>query len=255
MILSDERRGRTVVKIAAIIQARMGSTRLPGKVLMDLGGKTVLARVVSRLRRATLLHEIVVATTDSVADNAIVRECDRLGVLFFRGSENDVLDRYYQAARMCSAETVVRITSDCPATDSQLVDETIRIFQQEHADYASNVFPRTYPRGLDTEVFTVAALEQGWRDAHEPHEREHVTPYFYEHPELFRLVSLRGRIDYSRYRWTLDTAEDLKLLRTIYARFDNRDDFSWSEVIQLMEREPELAEVNSDVAQKALQGV
>jgi spore coat polysaccharide biosynthesis protein SpsF len=255
MILSDERRRGRAVKVTAIIQARMGSTRLPGKVLMDLGGKTVLARVVNRLRRATLLHEIVVATTDSGADNAIVRECDRIGVLFFRGSENDVLDRYYQAARMCATEAVVRITSDCPVIDSQVVDETIRAFQQDRADYASNVFPRMYPRGLDTEVFTVAALEQAWRDAHEPYEREHVTPYFYEHPELFRLGSPRGRIDYSRYRWTLDTAEDLELLRTIYTRFDNRDDFSWGEVIQLMEREPGLAELNSDVAQKALQGV
>jgi spore coat polysaccharide biosynthesis protein SpsF len=255
MILSDEALGRTVLKVVAIIQARMGSTRLPGKVLMDMGGKTVLARVVSRLRRATLLHELVVATTDSVADDAIVRECDRLGVLFFRGSENDVLDRYYQAARMCAAEIVVRITSDCPVIDCQPVDEAIRFFQQEHADYASNVFPRTYPRGIDTEVFTTAALEQAWRDAHEPYEREHVTPYFYEHPELFRLASLRARIDYSRYRWTLDTAEDLELLRTIYARFDERDHFSWDDVIQLMEREPGLAELNSHVAQKALQGV
>jgi len=232
----------------------MGSTRLPGKVLKDLGGETVLARVVGRLRRATTVDEIVVATTDSAADDAIVRECHRLKVSSFRGSENDVLDRYYRAAQVCAARTVVRVTSDCPVIDPQLVDETVRVFQQQRGDYASNAFPRTYPRGLDTEVFTVAALEQAWRDAHEPYEREHVTPYFYEHPELFRLVSLRGEIDCSQYRWTLDTAEDLELLRTIYARFGNQDDFSWSEVIQLMEREPELTELNSRVVQKALQG-
>jgi spore coat polysaccharide biosynthesis protein SpsF len=242
------------VKITAIIQARMGSTRLPGKVLMDLGGETVLARVVGRLRRATRVNEIVVATTDSVADDAIVRECHRLEVSSFRGSENDVLDRYYQAARVCAAGAVVRITSDCPVIDPQLVDETIRVFHQQCGDYASNVFPRTYPRGLDTEVFTMAALKQAWRDAHEPYEREHVTPYFYEHPELFRLVSQCGRIDYSQYRWTLDTTEDLELLRTIYARFSNQDDFRCGEVIQLMECEPELAELNSDVVQKAVHG-
>jgi spore coat polysaccharide biosynthesis protein SpsF len=138
--------------------------------------------------------------------------------------------------------------------DPQLVDETIEMFQQQHGDYGSNIFPRTYPRGLDTEIFTVAALEQAWRDAREPYEREHVTPYFYQHPELFKLVSRRGLIDYSQYRWTLDTVEDLELLRTIYARFRSTDDFSWGEVIQLMEREPELAEVNSCVVQKALQG-
>jgi len=242
------------MKITAIIQARMGSTRLPGKVLLDLGGETVLARVVSRLRRATQVNEIAVATTNSVADDAIVRECSRLKVSSFRGSENDVLDRCYQAARVFAADVIVRITSDCPVIDPDLVDETIGLFQRQRGDYAGNSFPRTYPRGLDVEVFTIAALEQAWRDAHKPYEREHVTPYFYEHPELFHLVSLRGRVDFSQYRWTLDTAEDLALLRTIYARFSNQDDFSWGEVIQLMEREPGLAELNSRVVQKALQG-
>jgi spore coat polysaccharide biosynthesis protein SpsF len=230
----------------------MGSTRLPGKVLMDLAGKTVLARVVSRLRRAERVDEIVVATTDSLADDAIVRECHQLKVEYFRGSEDDVLDRYYQTARLCAAGAVARITSDCPLIDPQLVDKTIRLFQQQGGDYCSNMFPRTYPRGLDTEVFTVAALEQAWRDARDSCEREHVTPYFYRHPELFRLISLRGQIDYGQYRWTLDTAEDLELLRAIYSRFGNEDDFSWGEAIQLMEREPELAELNSRVVQKAL---
>ena len=242
------------MKIAAIVQARMGSTRLPGKVLMNMEGKTVLARVVGRLRRATRLDEIVVATTASVADDAIVQECHQLEVEYFRGSENDVLDRYCRAARVRAAGVVVRVTSDCPVIDPQLVDETVGIFQQKGADYASNVFPRSYPRGLDTEVFTIAALEQACRDAHAPYQREHVTPYFYEHPELFRLASLRGQLDYSQYRWTLDTAEDLMLLRTIYARFFNRDDFSWTEVIRLMDHEPELAELNSQVVQKAMQG-
>jgi len=242
------------VKITAVIQARLGSTRLPGKVLMDLGGKSVLSRVVDRLRRAKKLDEIVVATTNSVADDAIVRECHQLKVGYLRGSENDVLDRYQRAALVCSAQVVVRITSDCPLIDPQLVDETIWTFQRHCADYASNVFPRTYPRGLDTEIFTTAALEQAWNDAHEPYQREHVTPYFHEHPELFRMASLRGHVDYSQYRWTLDTPEDLVLLRTIYARFFNRDDFSWAEVIRLMEHEPELAELNSQVVQKAMQG-
>jgi spore coat polysaccharide biosynthesis protein SpsF len=242
------------VRITAIIQARIGSTRLPGKVLMDLGGKSVLSRVVDRLRRAKRLDEIVVAITDSVADDAIVRECHQLKVGYFRGPENDVLDRYQRAARVYAAQVVVRITADCPLIDPQLVDETIGAFQQQRADYASNIFPRTYPRGLDTEVFATAALEQAWHHTHEPYQREHVTPYFYEHPGLFRLASLRGRIDYSHYRWTLDTAEDLVLLRTIYARFFNRDNFSWGEVIRLMEHQPELAELNSQVAQKAMQG-
>ena len=242
------------LKVAAIVQARMGSTRLPGKVLMDLEGCTVLARVVGRLRRATRVDEIVVATTDCAADDDIVLECRGLGVSIFRGSETDVLDRYYQAAQQVAAGVVVRITSDCPVIDPQLVDETIRVFHQQRGDYATNTFPRTYPRGLDTEVFTVNALERAWRDARGPYEREHVTPYFYQHPDLFHLVSQRGQIDYSQYRWTLDTAEDLELLRVIYSHFNGADDFSWGEVIQLMEREPELVELNSHVVQKALQG-
>jgi spore coat polysaccharide biosynthesis protein SpsF len=241
------------MKIVAIVQARMGSTRLPGKVLMDLGGKTVLARVVARLRRAILIDQIVVATTDSVIDNAIIRECQRLQVEYFRGSENDVLDRYYQAANSCEAQIVVRITADCPLIDAEVVDDVIRVLLSR-GDYASNTLARTYPRGLDAEVFTIAALERAWQDAHEPHQREHVTPYFYEHTEIFELTSLRGRIDYSRYRWTLDTAEDLELLRTIYARLDNRDDFHWLRAVRVMEDEPDLAERNVHVVQKALQG-
>lgn len=242
------------MKIVAVVQARMGSTRLPGKVLVDLGGKTVLARVVGRLRRSARVAEIVIATTESVRDDAIVRECRQLGVSCFRGSENDVLDRYYRAARTCAAGAVVRITSDCPVIDPQIVDKTVTVFDEQCGDYASNVFPRTYPRGLDTEVFTLAALEQAWHNAHASYEREHVTPYFYEHPAIFRLVSQRGQVDYSQYRWTLDTAEDLELLRIIYSRFGNQDDFAWSEAVQLMKREPELAELNAHVLQKTLQG-
>lgn len=240
------------MKITAIIQARMGSTRLPGKVLMNLGGETVLGRVVRRLRRATLIDEIAVATTNCAADDAVVRESDRLGVPYFRGSENDVLDRYYRAAKKFASEAVVRITADCPVIDPHVVDETIRVFRDQCADYTSNGLLPIYPRGLDTEVFTYEALERAWREGREPHQREHVTPYFYEHPELFSLASVRNDADRSQYRWTLDTVEDLELLRAIYTRFDNNDDFGWEEIIQVMEREPQLAQLNSHVVQKAL---
>ena len=240
------------MNIVAIIQARMGSSRLPGKVSMDLGGETVLGRVVRRLQRSRHISKIVVATTTVPADEVIVAECDRLEVLCFRGSEHDVLDRYYQAARANAADALVRVTSDCPLIDPELVDETVEVFRDEHADYASNVFPRTYPRGLDTEVFSFDALDRAWREAREAHQREHVTPYLYEHPQIFKLASLSGAADYSRYRWTLDTREDLELLRAIYSRFDGRDDFSWQEVLCLMEREPELADLNSQVLQKSV---
>ena len=240
------------MNIVAIIQARMGSSRLPGKVLKDLGGETVLARVVRRLQRSRQIARIIVATTTAPGDEVIVAECDRLQALCFRGAEQDVLDRYYQAARANAADAVVRVTSDCPLIDPELVDETVEVFRDEHADYASNVFPRTYPRGLDAEVFSFDALDRAWREAREAHQREHVTPYLYEHPQIFKLASLSGAADYSRYRWTLDTREDLELLRAIYSRFDGRDDFSWQEVLCLMEREPELADLNSQVLQKSV---
>jgi spore coat polysaccharide biosynthesis protein SpsF len=240
------------VKVIAIIQARMGSTRLPGKVLKDLCGETVLARVVSRLRHCQRIEGVIVATSTEPADTAIVEECERLGTSVFRGNEQDVLDRYYQAALTARAEAVVRITADCPLIDPEITDDTIEVFLKESPDYASNVLERTYPRGLDTEVMTFGALESAWREAREPHQREHVTPYLYEHPERFKLLSVPGEMDYSGYRWTVDTPEDLDLLRAVYARFGKRDDVSWREVLQLMEREPELAEINRHIVQKTL---
>ncbi|HZR56174.1 MAG TPA: glycosyltransferase family protein [Terriglobales bacterium] len=243
------------MRIVAVVQARMGSTRLPGKVLMDLSGNTVLARVVTRLQRSKFINQTVVATTESDVDDAIICECERIGVSCFRGSEEDVLDRYYRAVREYNAETVVRVTADCPLIDPEIVDRTIELFFQKDADYATNDVPRTFPRGLDVEVFTMSSLEQAWQEARKPYERVHVTPYFYEHPEIFRTVSLVGESDSSRYRWTLDTEDDLKLLRAVYERFQNTDMFDCTEVLALMQREPELLELNSRVLQKSLQGV
>jgi len=240
------------MKIAAIIQARMNSSRLPGKVLMDLGGETVLARVVQRIRRTSLVDEIVVATTGSTVDQAIVDECQRLGVSVFRGEENDVLDRYYQAARWMGAEGIVRITSDCPLIDPQITDKTIRSFLDRRPDYASNALERTYPRGLDTEVMTRDALACAWREAEMPYQRAHVTPYFYENPNRFNILAVKGSIDYSDHRWTLDTWEDLAFIRAVYDRLNNDDSFTWHDALVVLQREPELMELNRGVMQKAL---
>lgn len=240
------------MKITAMVQARMGSTRLRGKVLKDLGGETALGRVVRRLRRAELIDEIVIATTTSESEEPILREARRLGVLSFRGDELDVLDRYYQAARAFQPDVVVRITSDCPLIDPEITDKTIGAFLRHRVDYASNALDRTYPRGLDTEVMTADALGMAWRKAKLPYEREHVTPFLYEHPELFKLLPVTNDVNYSAHRWTLDTREDLEFIRAIYARFENRDDFSWCDVIEVLEREPELVEVNRHVRQKVL---
>lgn len=229
----------------------MGSTRLPGKVLKDLCGATVLARVVNRTRRATLLDEIVVATTVKPADEAIVQECERLSVACFRGDEADVLDRYCRAAQHFSAEVIVRITSDCPLIDPKIIDKTVRAFLEERPDYASNTCVPTYPRGLDTEVMTLAALQLACANAIHPYQRSHVTPYIYENPKKFRILSVMGDKDNSAHRWTVDTPEDLEFVLAVYSRF--RDDrFLLSDVLKLMEREPQLAEINRDVKQKSV---
>lgn len=240
------------MKVTAVIQARMGSTRLPGKVLMDLGGKTVLARVVDRLRRATLVNEILVATTDSIADDAIIQECRRIDAASFRGSEDDVLDRYYQAALLTTGEGIVRITSDCPLIDAQIADDTIRSFLDLRPDYASNSLQRTYPRGLDTEVMTRDALACAWREAQFPYQRAHVTPYLYENPGRFDILAVKGCFDYSDQRWTLDTPQDLAFIRAVYERLGNDDSFTWHDAMVVLQREPELVELNRGVMQKAL---
>jgi spore coat polysaccharide biosynthesis protein SpsF len=240
------------MKIVAIIQARLGSSRLPRKVLMDLCGAAVLDRVLNRLGRSELIQELLVATTVEPADDAIVEHCERVGRRVFRGSEHDVLDRYYRAAEFMGADVVVRITSDCPVIDPEVTDATIRAFLDRRADYASNTRVRTYPRGLDTEVMTVQALERAWRESTKSYQREHVTPYIYENPGKFKLHGIENDGDCSQHRWTVDTPEDLQLLRAIYARFGGRDDFGWREVLEFVERDPSLADINRHIAQKAV---
>jgi spore coat polysaccharide biosynthesis protein SpsF len=240
------------MRVVAIIQARMGSTRLPGKVLMDLGGEPVLVRVVERTRRAKTLDEILVATSDLAADNAIAQLCVERSWHYFRGSAADVLDRYYRAAVATRADVIVRITADCPLIDPDVVDLAVGEFLKHGGDYASDDNPRTLPRGLDAEVLTFSALERAWKEGKEAYQREHVTPFVYEHPEWFSVISVRNDTDYSQYRWTLDTVEDLELLRAVYEKLGNRDDFGWREVLALMEREPELAKLNAHVVQKSL---
>jgi spore coat polysaccharide biosynthesis protein SpsF len=238
------------MQITAIVQARTGSTRLPGKVLMDLGGETVLARVLRRLRRASRIHEIVVATTDAGSDDEIVSECVRLQASCFRGSEHNVLDRYLRAAEQFRSDLIVRITADCPLIDPEVVDEVVAACITKQVDLSCNDVPHTFPRGLDVEAFTIETLRRIQNIADQPYQREHVTPLVYERPYIFRTYSLKGDRDVSHLRWTIDTLEDLQLTRAIYAHFANRDDFGWREALDLVDSHPELAEINAHIAQK-----
>lgn len=230
----------------------MGSTRLPGKVLKDLEGETVLSRCVKRVRRARLINEVLVATTDRAADDAIVAECKKIGVPVSRGDQDDVLDRYFRAAQLTKADVVVRITSDCPLIDPEITDKTVAAFLESKPDYASNSLARTYPRGLDTEVMTSATLGRAWQQARKPYEREHVTAYIYEHPADFNLLSVTHDADLSAHRWTVDTPEDLEFARAVYARLKDNPNFTWRDVLGVLEREPQLLELNRGIAQKAL---
>ena len=243
-----------MTRTAAIVQARLGSTRLTGKALLAIGGRSMLERVVERLRRVRHISLVAIATTTNDHDSAIVAEAARLSVRAIRGSEDDVLGRYDRAALELDADVIVRITSDCPLIDPGLVDLVVASFESAFPPvaYASNALERTYPRGLDVEVFSRSALEHAAAEATLPHEREHVTPYLYQHPQRFSLLSVRNPVDCSGYRWTVDTEADLELVRAIYARLGHDRAFGWHEVMHLLEREPRLAAINSHIEQKPL---
>jgi spore coat polysaccharide biosynthesis protein SpsF len=241
------------VKTVAIIQARTGSTRLPGKVLLPLLGRPLLVHVVERVARASRIDETVVATTTLAGDDGIFELGRREGWLIVRGSEMDLLDRYLQAARERAADRVVRITSDCPLIDPDLIDEVVGALD-EGIDYASNSLePRTFPRGLDVEAMRRETLEEAGLADHDPSSREHATPYIYRHPERFRLRRLAAQSDLSAHRWTVDTPADYELVRRIYDAL-GRNDFGWLEALAVVEAHPDWAESNRHIAQKTVPG-
>jgi spore coat polysaccharide biosynthesis protein SpsF len=242
------------MKTVIIVQARMTSTRLPGKVLMEVLGKPLLEFQMERLARVRKADGIVIATTTNGEDLPILGLASRLGVQTFRGSEMDVLSRYHGAAVESGADRVVRITSDCPLIDPLVVDEVIaHLDANPELDYASNVMERTYPRGLDCEAFTFGSLDAAFREAVAPPEREHVTPFIHGRPGRFRLGGIKSREDNSRHRWTVDTPEDFALIRKMLEHLYPRNPgFLLRDCLELIARHPDWPSINAGVEQKTV---
>jgi spore coat polysaccharide biosynthesis protein SpsF len=265
-------------RVVAIIQGRMSSSRLPGKILADLAGQPMLQRVFIRTSRSATVTETIFATTTDPSDDPVAEYCEFSGIPFQRGSLYDVLDRYYRTAKAARADIVVRITADCPVIDPELIDEVVNTMISEQSavngkpfDFVCNrlppPYPRTYPIGLDIEACTFKVFEQAWKKAKEPQHREHVMPYFYEGVELttvnrrlqaglsprgYNIALLHHTTDFGEYRWTVDTPEDLEFMRRIYGHFKGRDDFSWKEVLGLVHDYPELMKINAGVQHRTL---
>lgn len=232
-----------------IMQARMGSSRLPGKVLKEVCGRTLLELQYERIRAAGHVDRVIIATTTGDTDRAIAELCNSQAMECFQGSENDVLDRFYQTARQAGCvpgDAIIRVTGDCPLLDPEVLEQVVRLFWETGVDYASNVNPPTFPDGLDVEIFKFEALARAWQEARLTSEREHVTPYIRNHPELFSQANYRGAIDLSDLRLTVDEPEDLELIRYIYDNlYPSKQLFLLADVLQLIDKNPDLVGINS----------
>ena len=263
-----------MTRVVAIIQGRMGSSRLPGKILADIAGQPMLQRVFIRTSRSASVSQTVFATTTDPSDDPVAEYCDFSGIPFTRGSQFDVLDRYYQAAKETNTDVVVRITADCPVIDPELIDNVVNTLLEDEYDFVCNrlppPYPRTYPIGLDVEACTFKVLAKAWKEAKEPQHREHAMPYFYEGVELtkqsrtldtgisprgYNIALLHHTTDFGDYRWTVDTPEDLEFIRQVYSHFDGCDDFTWKEVLDLVHDNPELMKINAGVQHKTLKDI
>lgn len=234
-------------RIVAIVQARMGSTRLPGKSLADLAGKPLLQRVIERCQASAMIDDVWLATTTEAIDNALADLCGRIGVKVYRGSVDDVLDRFYQTARKATADVVVRVTADDPFKDPEVIDLAVRRLLRGGLDYVSNTIEPTYPEGLDIETVTFEALERAWKEARLASEREHVTPYIWKNPQWFQIENFLLDTNLSHLRWTVDYEQDLKFARAVYERLGHEGIFSMHDVLALIEKEPELATINQGI--------
>lgn len=232
--------------ILAILQARMSSTRLPGKVLKPILGQPMLFRQIERLKRAKLIDKLIVATSDEIEDDVIDRFCKQNNIVCFRGALNDVLDRFYQAAQPYMPDYVVRLTGDCPLIDPEVIDKVIRFCIQNNYDYASNTIEPTYPDGLDVEVFSFRCLVEAWREALLPSQREHVTPFIYQQPLRYKLGNFRNNQNFSHLRWTVDEAKDFDLVTQIYqALYPQNSQFTMQDILKFLDQHEDLKFINT----------
>lgn len=224
----------------------MGSTRLPGKVLLPLDDTNpIIWYVVKQLEQSKLCEQIIIATTTQYEDEAIVEFARSKSILHFRGSPDDCLDRYYQCAKTFSLSIIVRITCDNPLIDPTLVDDAIRLFQSGNYDYVTNCKPRSFPQGTEVEVFSFKALEKAWNEAKKPSEREHVTPYFYNNPHRFNIFNIKNDEDISNLRWTVDRENDLEFVRTIVSKIKKLP-ILMTDILQLIKNEPSIVDINKN---------
>ncbi|MFH1373078.1 MAG: glycosyltransferase family protein [bacterium] len=242
------------MKTVVIVQARMTSTRLPGKVIKQILGRPMFEYQLERLLRVRCADELVVACTTNVTDEPIVDLCRRMGVAVFRGAEEDVLSRYHETARIHQADLVTRVSADCPLIDPQVIDTVIEKYGDTAGkyDYVSNTLKRTYPRGMDCEMFSYRVLDEAFISATTRPEREHVTPFIYRQPERYRLANVSLGKDHSHHRWTVDTAEDFELARRIIeALYPAKATFTLDDCLRLLELHPDWAAINTHIEQKA----
>ncbi len=233
------------MKIVAVIQARMGSTRLPGKMDMLIGEKSILWHVIHRLKKSKLINEIVLATSTNENNNILIERANEFKIKSYKGNENDVLDRFYQATKDMQPYLIIRITGDCPFLDPEIVDKVISLQIDTNADYASNIHPPTFPDGLDVEVIKFKVLKECWENAKKRSEREHVTPYIYNNANKFKIINLSNEINYSSLRFTLDEKEDLILLNQIYSKI-GKYDFNFEELINTIKSNPKILDINQE---------
>jgi spore coat polysaccharide biosynthesis protein SpsF len=244
----------SIIHIVTVIQARMGSSRLPNKVVMSLAGKPLLIRMVERVKLSSLCGTVVVATTNEEKDNCIYDLCKSEGIDVFRGHPKDLLHRHYRLALKYDADVVIKIPSDCPLIDPGVVTKTISHYlnNSDKYDYVSNLHPATYPDGNDVEVMSISALKEAWENASRDFEREHTTPYIWENPEKFRIgnVIWETGLDYSMtHRWTIDYEEDYVFIKKVYDElYVNKPDFTLYDILYLLNEKSFIQEINSKYA-------